>query len=61
MEKHLVRQRDAYQKQLRGKVSPVARAVTYIGLGDEKRFEALEEAYRQLCPSQDLIRRINFP
>lgn len=56
-----MRQRDAYQKQLRGEVSPVARTVTYIGLGDEKRFEALEEAYRQLCPSQDLIRRINFP
>lgn len=56
-----MRQRDAYQKRRRGKVSPVARAVIYIGLGDEKMFETLEEAYRQRCPSQDLIRRMNFP
>jgi tetratricopeptide (TPR) repeat protein len=32
-------------------VSPLARAFVYMGLGDERMFEALEEAYRQRCPS----------
>jgi len=32
-------------------VTPLAKAYTYIALGDERTFQALEEAYRQRCPS----------
>lgn len=32
-------------------VTPTARAFTYMGLGDERMFEALEEAYQQRSPS----------
>jgi eukaryotic-like serine/threonine-protein kinase len=35
----------------RGYVSPLARAIIYVSLGDERMFEALEDAYRQRCPS----------
>ena len=44
MEQHLVRQRDADPKQLRGKVLPVARAVIYVGLGDLRFTKLLRTA-----------------
>jgi tetratricopeptide (TPR) repeat protein len=32
-------------------VTPTARMLTYVGLGDERLFDALEEAYQQRAPS----------
>jgi tetratricopeptide (TPR) repeat protein len=32
-------------------VTPMARALTYLGLGDERMFDALEGAYQQRTPS----------